>query len=93
MEMKLNTELTCLESTFKGICVMLSLTAGGNGANNFRNDTPVSKEQTNFFIFFCFLLWGLCFSFLHGVNGSFPRNEEMNAQANEEDGHKRTAKI
>lgn len=50
----------------QGICVRLSLTAGGNGANNIRNDPRVSKEQAKWV--FCFL-WGLCFSFLDGVNG------------------------
>lgn len=38
---------------------------GGNGAFNIKNETCVSKEQTN--VFFCFLLWWLYFSFIDGV--------------------------
>lgn len=51
----------------QGICFMLSLTAGGNGAFNIKNYTCVSKEQTN--VFLCFLLWWLYFSFIDGVDG------------------------
>lgn len=48
----------------QGICVMLSRTAGGNGAYNIRNDTRVSKEQTKWF--FLLPLGALFFIFRWG---------------------------
>lgn len=50
-----------LGADLQGICVMLSLTAGGNGANNIRNGTRVSKEQTKCIFFFFLLPLGALF--------------------------------